>query len=93
MKSSWISKLANFVAATGQNIQFVAFLLHAFVIAYFLRVWFYGHRWWFIAGVMLFGAVKEFWFDARDETNPPQTFADNLEDFLGYLTGCVIGLL
>ncbi len=38
-------------------------------------------------------ALKEFWFDLRYEANPPQTFDMSLEDFAGYATGLILGMV
>jgi hypothetical protein len=38
-------------------------------------------------GITGFAAVKEFVYDAKYELNPPQTFLDNLEDFVTYVLG------
>ena len=40
--------------------------------------------------LVVFAAVKEFWYDARYEL-PPQTFRDNAEDFAGYCGGVLLG--
>jgi hypothetical protein len=67
-------------------------MAHAFVAAWILTR-LPAHKWWLACGIIVFGALKEFLYDAKYETDPPQTFTDNLEDFAGYVTGCVIGLL
>jgi len=41
-------------------------------------------------GIVLFGLVKEFWYDANYEV-PHQTFQMNLQDFLGYCAGTAFG--
>jgi hypothetical protein len=41
------------------------------------------------AGMVLFAAVKEFWYDANYEL-PKQTAFDNITDFLGYCAGVAI---
>ena len=82
----------NWLAKLGQNIQFVAFVAHA-AVAYAAILTFDDYAWQIATGFVLFAAVKEFWFDARYETDPPQTFDDNLQDFLGYVIGSVLGLI
>lgn len=68
-----------------------------------LSLWLSGHTsvcrwgWWIIpgwhirctwaSGIMVYAAVKEYWFDARYEKNPPQTFWMNTQDFIGYVAG------
>ena len=41
---------------------------------------------WMSVGIVVFGFFKEFWYDKNYET-PTQTFAMNLQDFLGYCAG------
>jgi hypothetical protein len=84
-----VSAFSNFIARMGQNIQFVAFFAHAGVAA--LVVEHSPHRWIVAGAVMVAGGIKEYWFDARDETDPPQTFWDNTEDFVGWTTGAILG--
>ena len=80
--------LKNKIADLGQNIQFVAFFAHAGVAYFILSNWPYL---WLVVGITLFGLVKEFYFDAKYEKDPPQTFMDNLEDFVGYVGGAWLG--
>jgi len=82
--SSWVSKL-------GQSMQFVAFWAHFGVAA--LVVEHTPHHSLMVGIVAALAAVKEFWYDAKYETNPPQTFLDNLEDWLGWTLGAILGLL
>ena len=81
---TWIAKL-------GQSIQFVAFFAHAGVAALVVE-----HSTWpqtTAIGILVLAGIKEFWFDAKYETSPRQTFYDNLGDFAGYLAGAGLGLL
>ena len=84
--------LAKIVAALGESADFVAFQAHcwfAFALVYYTV----GHGtslWWTAGFAAVAALLKEWWFDATQEKNPPQTFADNALDSLGYLTG--IGL-
>lgn len=82
--SSWVSKI-------GQSIQFVAFWAHFGVAA--LIVEHTPHHFLVASIVSALAAVKEFWYDANYETNPPQTFLDNFEDWLGWTLGAIVGLL
>lgn len=84
---SWLSDK---IAQLGQNAQFVAFFAHAGVAALLVEH-LPGHAWWWLTGMLVYAAGKEFWFDATYEKNPPQTFWDNLEDFIGYAIGAVLG--
>lgn len=78
-----MSKIAAFVAALGMNLTFVAAMAHIGIA--FLFVTYFPH-WWAVWLVAIGMGVKEFYFDARNET-PRQTFIDNLVDWSGYLLG------
>jgi hypothetical protein len=88
---AWLAKVAAYVAATGQGIQFVAFFAHAGVASFVVEHLSFGH--YGIAALLFLagGGVKEFYFDARYEQDPPQTFMDNLEDWSGWAVGAVLG--
>jgi hypothetical protein len=83
--------MASWIAKAGQNIQFVAFWAHFGVAA--LIVEHTPHHLFTTVIVALLAAVKEFWYDAKYEKNPPQTFLDNLTDWLGWTLGAVVALL
>jgi uncharacterized membrane protein YedE/YeeE len=87
-----LTKLSNLISTLGESLQFVAFCAHAGVAAYLLKE-FPSARWWLAGGIILFAVGKEFWYDATYERNPPQTSADNWQDFAGYVVGVGIGLL
>ena len=80
------------IAKLGQNIQFVAFWAHLGVGALIVLV---SGRYSEVAAiiVILGASVKEFYFDAKYEKDPPQTFWDNLEDFSGWSMGAVVGFV
>jgi hypothetical protein len=80
---NWVSKL-------GQNIQFVAFFAHAGVAALLVEH-LPGNALWWALSILVIGGGKEYWYDAKYEQNPPQTFWDNTEDFLGYAVGALAG--
>jgi hypothetical protein len=88
-----MSKLFAYIAALGQSIQFVAFWAHLgvsgllVILAYKL-----GFGPYMVGTILAGGAIKEYYFDARYENNPPQTFLDNSEDFVGWLAGVAVGL-
>lgn len=46
----------------------------------------------FAAALMVYAAVKEFWYDARFEL-PKQTWQDNVLDFSMYGVGTILGLV
>ena len=83
--------LSSFIAKTGTNPTFVAFMAHAGVaygVIYTLAQHLQGPRFGFaLLAAILAAAGKEFWFDATQEKDPPQTFEDNLGDFIGYMVG------
>lgn len=89
--------MSNVIADVGQNPVFVAFMAHAgFGYAVVLTTWAAAgglHPALVAAAAMtLAAALKEFWFDARFEMHPRQTFKDDLIDFVGYATGVVLAL-
>lgn len=84
---SWTNK----IATLGQNIQFVAFFAHAGVSYFVIDVAPEPVKMWLAWLIVVLAGIKEFYFDARYEKNPPQTFWDNLEDWLGWSVGVVLG--
>jgi hypothetical protein len=66
---------------------FVAFQAHCW-FAYALVFTFGAHMWPWVLGA---AAVKEFYIDKHFEAN--QSFKDNLQDWVGYLVGTVLGLV
>ena len=85
----------NWLATIGQNIQFVAFWAHlgvaGLVTILFYHFTKYGS---YISISIVIGAfIKEYYFDAKYEKNPPQSFLDNTEDFAGWAFGVLIGWL
>ncbi|MHB8414009.1 MAG: hypothetical protein ACYDB1_01245 [Acidiferrobacteraceae bacterium] len=89
-----MNKVSTFVAALGENPNFVAFMAHGFAAAYISSRFPHGLPRLIASGAaVVVAAVKEFWFDLRYEKTPPQTFHDSLLDFIGYMTGLVVGNL
>ncbi|MGH8280691.1 MAG: hypothetical protein ACRERZ_00720 [Gammaproteobacteria bacterium] len=86
-----MSKIIAWLSQTGENPAFIAFNAHCwFACSVILAT--KGNPW--VAGIgIVVAGLKEFWFDMRYETTPPQTFGDSLEDFSGYMIGLVIALL
>jgi hypothetical protein len=83
--------IISFIADTGENPNFVAFMAHSGV-AFFVMTLAHGS---YTAAAICIGAAlaKEYGFDLRYEKNPPQTVKDSTLDFAGYLTGIVLGLV
>jgi hypothetical protein len=79
--------MKSWVAILGQNIQFVAFWAHFFAAGWLILL--YPHL-ALVFVITAAAAVKEFWYDAKYEKNPPQTFLDNSEDFFGWALGAWI---
>ena len=82
--------LTSWIAATGENATFVTYMAHMWFAWSVVVSW--PHlsliERVFIAGVVTVVALgKELIFDMRYELNPPQTIADGLRDFAGYVTG------
>jgi hypothetical protein len=68
---------------------FITFNAHCW-FAYALVCTFHDNYW--AAGVVvILAGVKEFYVDKHWEID--QTFDDNLQDFMGYLTGVVFALM
>jgi Na+/H+ antiporter NhaD/arsenite permease-like protein len=85
----FISNITTEIATTGQNIQFVAFAAHLGIAA--LVVEHLPDPFYVMLAVFVIAGIKEFVFDAQYEKNPPQTFTDNLQDWLGYAIGACLG--
>jgi hypothetical protein len=77
--------LSSFIAKTGQNPDFVAFMAHS-GFAYF--VVHQGFPWW--AAVVL-AAFKEVIFDPAYEVNQT-VWPDGALDFSGYAAGIALGV-
>jgi hypothetical protein len=89
-----MATIAAWIAKVGINPTFIAFNAHcwfaAFVVSQALAR---GVHWYFVvpAAVVVSG-VKEYAFDAKNEV-PKQTFWDNTQDFLGYMSGVLAGIV
>lgn len=86
-----MKKLSAWVAALGQNMQFVAFWAHFGVGALVVIVSGPRAALYVMLAVIGLGAVKEFVFDMLYEQKPPQTWADSFEDFFGWFLGAMLG--
>jgi hypothetical protein len=69
------------------NPDFIAFNAHCW-FAYMLVHTF--HVTWVFWWVLIGSAIKEFYIDKHFES-PPQSFMDNLKDWLGYALGSFLG--
>lgn len=85
----------NWLATIGQNIQFVAFWAHLGVAAIVtIAAYHFTADGTYVAAAIVSGAaIKEYYFDAKYEKDPPQTFVDNTEDFIGWALGTLVGWL
>jgi len=88
-----IYKLRNLIAS-GNSPDFVAFNAHCFGAAFILTAIssltnVSVHL--LLALLILYAAIKEFWFDATYEI-PKQTLNDNVQDFVGYAVGGVLAI-
>ena len=92
--SAW-RNLAAQAGKIGEMPAFITAMAHCWfafsVLAVAAR---YGLTFWVAVPVfVLLAAVKEFWFDLRFETTPPQTIFSSTEDFAEYLLGVVLAIL
>jgi len=82
--------LLSSIGKAGESQGFIAWNAHMFFAAFVVLAC--GR--YAVAGACVFfiaSAIKEFWFDLRYETAPPQTLTDSAIDFAGYLSGLVLG--
>jgi hypothetical protein len=49
-----------------------------------------GHIWWVAGGIVMYAALKEFWYDHVYED--PETRGSDLRDFLYYVLGTAVAL-
>ena len=83
--------LSSSIAKLGQNIQFVAFWAHAGAACFLVEHLSFGYPLIACAAIFVAAGIKEFYFDAKYEKDPPQTFLDNFEDWIGWAVGAVAG--
>ncbi len=87
-----MSKLTALISGIGENPTFIAFMAHSGVAATVLLL-FSGWHQYAAAGVaVILAGAKEFLYDLKYETTPPQTLAMSAGDFAGYLTGIAFAL-
>ena len=85
--------IKSLIAKIGTNPYFIAFNAHCWFAFAFMAFTFQldsVFRWIIFGLGIIIAGIKEFWFDANYET-PKQTFVDNGTDFLGYLSGLLLG--
>lgn len=80
--------ISSTIAAIGENPYWVAGNAHFWFAAFILHE---VPNPILLGVVLVAAAVKEFYFDAKYETDPPQTALDNWTDFAGYAAGAVFG--
>jgi hypothetical protein len=71
--------------------QAAHFFIGAWAVATSQAIWRGNAKFWASLGVLLFAAVKEFWYDHTYES--PATRGSDLEDFLFYVFGVAVELL
>ena len=84
------------IAALGENENFVAFNAHWGFAFFVLTVaqHFHAPMDWVVGAAVVLAAAKEFYFDPKYETAPPQNvWPDGAMDFAGYMTGVGLALL
>lgn len=87
--------LSSRIASIGENVNFVAFMAHSgFAFFVMIVAWLAGAPLGVTAGFcVVLALMKEFWFDLRYETTPPQTVWNSMLDFIGYMTGLALAFL
>lgn len=82
-----LSKIEAWIAKIGVQPWWIALNAHCW-FAFSVTIVF-GHYRWFLPLAISLAAFKEYYLDARNEV-PKQTFADNTEDFAGYMLGILL---
>ena len=86
--------LSSFIAKSGENQNFIAFMAHSGTAAFVVSRFPAGVLRYLAALIaLLLAAVKEFIFDLKYEHTPPQTLKDSILDFAGYACGLLAGVL
>jgi len=82
------------IAKVGQSPDFIVAMAHAwFACSVLLILSHWGLTLWIGAPVCIaIAAAKEFWFDLRYETLPPQTVLDSAMDFAEYMLGIAVAV-
>jgi hypothetical protein len=85
----------NVIARLGQSPGFVTAMAHAwFAYAVIATCAHFGLTLWIAApAAVMLAAAKEYGFDLKYETNPPQTVVESTQDFIEYLAGIVLAML
>jgi len=86
--------LKTFISGVGTNPNFIAWNAHWGFGFFVVVAGVHTHvpLWWIVSFFTVLFGFKEFWFDKHFELAPPQSFVDNLIDFLGYMTGMLAGV-
>lgn len=77
------------LGSIGESPDFVAFMAHS-CFAFAAISFAHTHLSVAVIVSIVLAAVKEFVFDLKYETTPPQTVKDSALDFAGYLVGIVV---
>jgi hypothetical protein len=87
--------LSSFIAGLGDNQNFLAFNAHWGFAFFLMTLAAHFHVALIPVALVLSGiaCVKEFWFDVKYETNPPQNYWDGLGDWAGYALGIALAFL
>ena len=81
------------IARLGENPTFIAAMAHTwFAFAVVTVLAHYLPTVLVVVACLALAAGKEFWFDLKYETTPPQTVMDSLIDFIGYAAGMAIAV-
>ena len=92
---SLLRTVAAEVAKVGETPNFITAMAHMwFACSALLILAHYGLTLWIGAPLCVaLAAGKEFWFDLRYETTPPQTVFMSAADFAEYLAGIAVAIL
>ncbi|HQT76826.1 MAG TPA: hypothetical protein PLD10_07210 [Rhodopila sp.] len=87
--------MTNIIAKLGQSQVFVTAMAHAwFAYAVIATSAHFGLSLWIAApAAVAIAAGKEYWFDLRYETKPPQTVIESTQDFIEYLAGIALAVI
>jgi hypothetical protein len=88
-----VKSLWKWLIAESQSTQFVSFWAHFFAAGWIILICSHSYREGLAVLITTLAAAKEYWFDATYEIYPRQTFLDNTEDFVGWVSGAWVSII